>query len=267
MPTDLATTLSDWLPVIYLVISVALVYAAYYAAKVSLRKLRLRGIISRKFEETAKLLVLVVAAVIVVPAAISVLLPHPLVPIVSLSVLVIVVAVALFSVVGYISNSLSYLIVALTSIVRDGEYVRIIVDGREYEGRAMLIEGNYLILKTEPGVSVLVPYSQLLKSVVVKLSQLPLTLRIRVLKPGSSLEEIVEKVSGAIKKSRLVNKAGVSVRPIGVSEDEVVLMIETEVANPKSIDECFEDLAKILLKEIPYKISIEVVSSRGIQLA
>ncbi|MCS7099525.1 MAG: hypothetical protein RMH84_00290 [Sulfolobales archaeon] len=262
MSGELAAMLSSWLPVLYLVISIALVYAAYYFARVSLRKLRLRGIVSRKFEETAKLVVLAVAAAIVVPAAISALFPHPLVPVVSLSVLVIIAALTLFSVIGYVSNSLSYLIVALTSTIRDGEYVRIVVNGREYEGRAMLIEGNYLVLRTEPGVSVLVPYSQLLKSVIVKLSQLPLTLRIRVVKPGGSLEEIVKRVSDAIRKSKLINKTEISVKPVEVSEDEVVLMVETEAVNPKSANNCFEDIAKILLKEIPYKITIEVVSSR-----
>lgn len=263
MPSDLIEALSSWLPVLYLVISLALIYAVYYAAKVSLARLRLKGIISRRFEETAKLIALAVAAVIVIPAAVSTVVPHPLVPTVSLAVSLIVVSVVLFSIIGYIANSLSYLIVALTSTVKDGEYVRILVDGKEYEGRVLLVEGNYMILRTEPGASVLIPYSRLLRSVIVKLSQLPLVLRIKVMKPGSSIDEVVERVTNAMRKSRLVNKTSVSVRPVEVSEDGIVLIAEAEAINPRNVNDCFEDLVRILIKEIPYRVSIEFVDSRG----
>ncbi|MEM2207836.1 MAG: mechanosensitive ion channel family protein [Sulfolobales archaeon] len=265
MPDGIAEILTNWLPVLYLAISLALIYLAYYTAKISLAKLRLRGIISRKFEETAKLIALAITAVIVLPAAISALVPHPLVPTVSLAVSLIVIAVVLFSIIGYVANSLSYLIVALTSTVRDGEYVRILVDGREYEGRVLLVEGNYMVLRTEPGASVMIPYSRLLRSVIIKLSQLPLVLRIKVVKPGGNIDEVVEKVANAVRKSRLVNKTSVSVKPIEASEDGVVLIAEAEAVNPRNINDCFEDLVKILMKELPYKVSIEVVSSRGIQ--
>lgn len=263
MPNDSLMVLDSWLPVLYLVISIAVIYSVYYVAKIALTRLRLRGIISRRFEETAKLIVLALAAVIVLPAAVSAVVPHPLVPTVSLTVSLIVVAVVLFSIAGYVSNSLSYLLVALTSTVKDGEYVRVLVDGKEYEGRVLLVEGNYMILRTEPGASVLIPYGRLLRSVIVKLSQLPLMLRIRVAKPGSSIDEIVEKVTNAVRKSKLVNKTSISVRPVGVSEDEVVLIAEAEAVNPKNINDCFEDLVKILIRELPYKVSIEVVSGRG----
>lgn len=263
MPSDLAEALSGWLPVLYLVISLALIYAAYYAAKASLARLRLKGIISRRFEETAKLVALAVAAVIVIPAAVSAVVPHPLVPTVSLTVSLIVVSVVLFSIIGYIANSLSYLIVALTSMVKDGEYMRILVDGKEYEGRVLLVEGNYMILRTEPGASVLIPYSRLLRSVIVKLSQLPLVLRIKVAKPGSNIDEVVERVTSAIRKSRLVSKTSVSVRPVEVSEDGIVLIAEAEAVNPRNVNDCFEDLVRILIKEIPYRVSIEFVDSRG----
>ncbi len=243
-------------------ISAIVIYTAYYVAKVSLSRLRLRGIISRRFEETVKLVVLVLAAAIVLPVAISTIVPHPLVPTVSLAVVLTVAAVVLSSIIGYISNSLAYLVVALTSIVRDGEYVRVLVDGREFEGRVLLVEGNHVILKTEPGVSVLIPYSRLLKSVIVKISRLPLALRVRVVKPGGSIDEVIEKVSNAIRKSRLVEKGSISVRPIGVREDEVVLRVEAEAINPKNIDDCLEELVRLLLNELPYKISVEIVSGR-----
>ncbi|MEM1931169.1 MAG: hypothetical protein QXL79_03535 [Sulfolobales archaeon] len=265
MPNGVAEALTNWLPVLYLAISLALIYFVYHAAKLSLSKLRLKGIISRKFEETAKLIALAVTAIIVLPAAISALVPHPLVPTVSLAVSLIVVAVVLFSIIGYVANSLSYLIIALTSTVRDGEYVRVLVDGREYEGRALLVEGNYMVLKTEPGTSIMIPYSRLLRSVIIKLSQVPLVLRIKVVKPGGDIDEVVEKVASAIRKSKLVNKTSISVKPVEVSEDGVVLVAEAEAVNPKNVNDCFEDLVKILMKELPYKVSIEVVSGRSAQ--
>jgi len=168
-------------------------------------------VISRRFEETAKLLGLAVLIAIVVPAAISTVVTHPLAPTLSVAVAVIVVSVILASLMGYISNSLSYLVVALTSSIKDGEYVKVVVDGKEYEGRVMLVEGNYMVLKTDPGTSVLIPYSRLLRSVIVKLSQMPLILRIRVSNPGNDVSDVVNRVAETIRKSKLVNKATVSV--------------------------------------------------------
>lgn len=174
-----------------------------------------------------------------------------------------VAVIILFSIAGYVSNSISYLLVALTSIVRDGEYVRVFIDGMEFEGRVLLVEGNHVVLKTEPGTSVLIPYSRLLKAVIVKMSRLPLVLKVRVVKPGGGIDEVIEKVSNAIRKSRLVDRATVSVRPIGVREDEVLLRVEAEAVNPRSVDDCLEELVRLLLNELPYKISVEIVSGRG----
>ncbi len=251
-----------WSPVLYLAISAVIIYATYYVARIALARLRLRGIISRKFEETVKLVVLILTAAIVLPAAFSTVVPHPLVPTVSLAVVLTVVAVVLFSVIGYISNSLAYLVVALTSMVRDGEYVRVLIDGKEFEGRVLLVEGNHVVLKADPGTSVFIPYSRLLRSVIVKMSRLPLVLRVRVAKPGGNIDEVIEKVYSAIRRSRLVDKANISVRPLGVREDEVVLRVEAEAVNPKNVDDCLEELVRLLLNELPYKISVEIVSGR-----
>lgn len=260
---NLLESVSAWIPLLYFIASLLVIYVAYYVLRISLSRLRLRGVISRRFEETAKLLGLAVLIAIVVPAAISTVVAHPLAPTLSVAVAVIVVSVILASLMGYISNSLSYLVVALTSSIKDGEYVKVVVDGKEYEGRVMLVEGNYMVLKTDPGTSVLIPYSRLLRSVIVKLSQMPLILRIRVSNPGNDVSDVVNRVAETIRKSKLVNKATVSVRPLEIGEDSLVLLAETETQNPKNIGECFEEIVKALIKELPYKVTIEVVSMKG----
>ncbi len=260
---NLLESISGWAPLFYLIASLLVIYALYYALRIFLSRLRRRGIISRRFEETAKLLGLAILVAMFIPAVVSIITAHPLAPILSVAVAVIVVSVILASIMGYISNSLSYLVVALTSSIRDGEYIKVVVDGKEYEGRAILVEGNYMILKTEPGASVLIPYSRLLRSVIVKLSQMPLVLRIRVASPGSNVSEVVERVAEAVKKSRLVNKATVSVRPLEIGEDSVVLAVEAETQNPRNVGECFEDIVKTLIRELPYKVTIEVMNMKS----
>lgn len=255
--------LNVWQPFLYLVVSILVIYIAYYAVKVFLSRLRLRGLISKRSEETIKIVALITLVVMIIPVAISALVPHPLVPVVSLAISIIVVVVVVFSTIGYLTNTVSYLLVALTSTIKDGEYVRVLIDGREYEGRAQLVEGNYMILRSEPGVSVYIPYGRLLRSVIVKMSQLPLLLRIKITKPGSSLDEIVGKVYEIIRKSKLINKNSISLRPIEASEDTVVLEAEVETMNPRNVGECYEELVKTLIKELPYKVSIEIVNNRG----
>jgi hypothetical protein len=254
----------NYLPALYILASLVALAAIYYASKAFLARLRLRGIISRRSEETAKLVILAIATVIIIPAALSAVTPHPLVPAVSIAVALLVVAVVLFSIIGYIANSLSYLIVATTSIVRDGELVRVELDGREYEGRALLSEGNYMVLKTESGASVLIPYSRLLKSVIVKLSQVPIVLRVEVESPRGSLDEVIRKVTNVVRSSKLIDRSSVSVKPLEVSEDKLVLLVEAEAANPRNVSECYDELVKALIREIPYKVSVEVVERRNI---
>lgn len=260
---NLADVLGVWMPVLYLVASLLVVYAAYYAVKVFLSRLRLRGLISKRSEETIKLASLITIAVIVIPVAVSAVVPHPLVPTVSLAISIMVIAVILFSIMGYLTNALSYLLIALTSTLKDGEYVRVLVEGREYEGRVQLVEGNYVVLRSESGVSVHIPYSRLLGSVIVRLSQLPLVLLIRVSKPGSNLDEVIGKVYKALRTSKLIDKNSVSVRPVEVSEDVVVLEAEVETMNPRNVGECYEELVRTLIKELPYKVSIEIVGTRN----
>jgi len=254
--------IGSYMPVLYLLASLIALVAIYYASKTFLARLRLRGIISRKSEETAKLVILAIAMVIIIPAALSAVTPHPLVPAVSIAVALIVIAVVLISIMGYVANSLSYLIVATTSIVRDGELVRVEIDGKEYEGRALLSEGNYMVLKTESGATVLIPYSRLLKSVIVKLSQVPVLLRIEIEGPRGNLDEIVGKVANVVRSSKLVEKGSISVRPLEVSDEKLVLLVEAEAVNPRNVDECYDELIKTLIREIPYKVSIEIVGRR-----
>lgn len=254
--------IGSYMPVLYLLASLIALVAIYYTSKTFLARLRLRGIISRKSEETAKLVILAIAMVIIIPAALSAVTPHPLVPAVSIAVALIVIAVVLISIMGYVANSLSYLIVATTSIVRDGELVRVEIDGKEYEGRALLSEGNYMVLKTESGAAVLIPYSRLLKSVIVKLSQVPVLLRIEIEGPRGNLDEIVGKVTNVVRSSKLVEKGSISVRPLEVSDEKLVLLVEAEAVNPRNVDECYDELIKALIREIPYKVSIEIVGRR-----
>ncbi|MCC6015006.1 MAG: hypothetical protein LM564_04800 [Desulfurococcaceae archaeon] len=265
MPVDpVDDIVGNYLPALYILASLVALATIYYASKAFLARLRLRGIISRRSEETAKLVILAIATVIIIPAALSAVTPHPLVPAVSIAVALLVVAVVLFSIIGYIANSLSYLIVATTSIVRDGELVRVELDGREYEGRALLSEGNYMVLKTESGASVLIPYSRLLKSVIVKLSQVPIVLRVEVESPRGSLDEVIRKVTNVVRSSKLIDRSSVSVKPLEVSEDKLVLLVEAEAANPRNVSECYDELVKALIREIPYKVSVEVVERRNI---
>ncbi len=254
----------SYLPILYLLISLAALVAIYYASRTFLARLRLRGIISRRSEETAKVLILAVAMIIIIPAALSAVTPHPLVPAVSIAVALLVAAIVLFSVIGYIANSLSYLIVATTSVIRDGELVRVEIDGKEYEGRALLSEGNYMVLKNESGASVLIPYSRLLKSVIVKLSQVPILLRIEIESPRGSLDEIVRKVSSVVRSSKLVEKSGISVKPVEVRDERLVLLVEAETVNPRNVSECYDELIRALIREIPYKVSIEIVERRAL---
>jgi len=251
--------MGSYVPILYLIAPLVALVAIYYASKTFLARLRLRGIISRKSEETAKLVILAIAMVITIPAALSAVTPHPLVPAVSIAVALLVVAVVLFSIMGYIANSLSYLIVATTSIVKDGELVRVEVDGKEYEGRALLSEGNYMVLKTESGASVLIPYSRLLKSVIVKLGQVPVLLRVGIEGPRGNLDEIVRKVANVVRSSKLVEKSSISVRPLEVSDERLVLLVEAEAVNPRNVGECYDELIKALIREIPDQLSIAII--------
>jgi len=262
--SSVESIVGNYLPILYLLTSLVALVVIYHVSKAFLARLRLRGIISRRSEETAKLIILAIATVIIIPAALSAVTPHPLAPAVSIAVALLVVAVVLFSIMGYVANSLSYLIVATTSIVRDGELVRVELDGKEYEGRALLSEGNYMVLKTESGASVLIPYSRLLRSVIVKLGQVPVVLRVEVESPRGSLDEVVRKVTNVVRSSKLVDRSSVSVKPLEVREDRLVLLVEAEAINPRNVDECYDELVKALIREIPYKVSIEIVERKGL---
>ncbi|MCC6014835.1 MAG: hypothetical protein LM564_03925, partial [Desulfurococcaceae archaeon] len=70
--------------------------------------------------------------------------------------------------------------------------------------------------------------------------------------------------TNVVRSSKLVDRSSVSVKPLEVREDRLVLLVEAEAINPRNVDECYDELVKALIREIPYKVSIEIVERKGL---
>lgn len=77
----------------------------------------------------------------------------------------VIVVVSLYS---YIKNILTYLIVVLSGIVREGDNIEIVVDGKSYVGRVMLTEGSHMVLRTNRSASVFIPHKKVFNAIIVK---------------------------------------------------------------------------------------------------
>lgn len=246
--------------VLYIVLAIAIVVVVYIATKKALSSLRIRGVISRRVEETGKMIVLVISIIIVIPMLLSSVFAVAEARWIAIAILFIIIFIGIYSFRNYLENSISFLFVVSSGIINDGDNVRIEIGDKSYEGTAIIREGEYMILRTEHGSYIYIPYSLILKSIVIKTIQSHITAKLHIHGQGIDVEKLVNDVSNIIKKSsKYIDKSSISVKPIEAGDEGVTLLLEVDIVNPRKIDECYEEMVRIITRELPYRASIEII--------
>ncbi|MEM1644797.1 MAG: hypothetical protein QXL96_02820 [Ignisphaera sp.] len=240
-----------------IIITIVIVMIIYVAIKKILAKIRTKGLISRGAEEAIRFALFAVLTVIVVAIALSSWFQIHIVSITFIALLLIISGFILYSMRVYIENTISYILFVSSNVVRDGDTVRVDLANKVYEGRISIAEGGYAIIDTGDN-KVYIPYSTLLRSVIVK--PLHNVAKFKLMIKGQSLElnKVVGEVRDIILKDlKMINKENIDIKPVKVKDDEVVLGISIEVPNPRNISECYETLARLLTWRLSYKFSLE----------
>ncbi len=246
--------------ILYIVLAIAIVIAVYIILGKVLSSLRIRGVIGRRVEETGKMAVLIISIIIVVPMLLSSVFEVAEARWIAIAILFMVIFIGIYSFRNYLENFVSYLFVVLSGIIDDGDNIRIEIGGKSYEGTAIIGEGEYMILKTDHGSYIYVPYSAILKSIIIKTIQSHIVAKLYVRGQGIDVEKLVNDVSSIIRKSsKYIEKSSVSVKPVEANEEGVTLLLDVDIVNPRKIDECYEEMVKIIMRELPYRVSIEII--------
>ncbi len=246
--------------IIYIVLAIAIVATVYTIIKKVLSSLRVRGVISRRVEETGKMIVLIISIIIVIPMLLSSIFAVTEAKWIAIAILFIIIFIGLYSFRNYLENSISFLFIVSSGIINDGDNIRIEIGDKSYEGTAIIREGEYMILKTNHGSYIYIPYSIILKSIIIKTVQSHITAKLYIHGQGIDIERLVNDVSNIIRKSsKYIDKSSISVKPVEAGDNGVTLLIEADIVNPRKIDECYEEMVKIITRELPYRASIEII--------
>lgn len=262
MTFELPNVTEDILSVLYqiimpIIITTVIVIIIYVAIKKILAKIRSKGLISRGAEEAIRFAFFAVLTVIVVAIALSSWFQIHIVAITFVALLLIISGFILYSMRVYIENTISYILFVSSNIVKDGDTVKVDIANKIYEGRINIAEGGYAVIDAGDN-KVYIPYSTLLKSVIVKslhnMAKFKLTIK------GQSLElnKVVSEIKDIILKDlKMINRENVDIKPVKVKDEEIVLSISIEIPNPRNLSECYETLTKLLTWKLPYKFSLE----------
>ncbi|MEM0027506.1 MAG: hypothetical protein QXT53_05805 [Ignisphaera sp.] len=242
--------------VLYIVVAIAIVIAIYVTIGRILRGLRIKGVISRRAEELIKIIVLVLSALIVIPIAISSFIQYTLW--FSISIAIIIIIVVIISLRSLIENTFSYLILVSSGLLRDGEYIQVNVDDGAYEGKVVLLEGNFMEILTPDNRIVFIPYRQVLNSVIVKQSLQILKFRLDVYGHGLDIDRIVNTVREILSRSRFVASIN-DIRLLEVKEGEASFLVEVGLRTPGATTLCVSDVYKALSKSIANRFRVEIL--------
>lgn len=245
----------------YLNIPIALIVmaVAYLSARKLLHRLRLKGVISHGAEGILKLVILVIIVITVLPIVFSSILQRYEIVWLSIATFTLTAAVMIASIYSFIENVLMYLVVVSSGMIREGDNIEIVIDGRNYVGRVVLAEGSHMILRTEHSASVLIPYRKVFNAIIVKKQRTLLKFMVKVYSYNLDIRTLIERVISIVRKSRIIVREEVSVKLHEISEDSVKLSIEVGIMNPGSVGECYEEIARNLTSELPYRVDIEIV--------
>lgn len=247
------------LNLIPIITAAIIVIAIYVAIKKILAQFRSKGFISRGTENAIRFITFAILALMVIVVAVSSWLQVHIVAVTFVALLIMFVGVIVYAIRTYVENAIAYILFVSSNIVKDGDNVRIYTGSNIYEGRIDVAEGGYAIIDTGDS-RVYIPYSTLLKSVITKMIYNMARFKIRIKGQSLELEKVISELRNAITKEiKVINRENIDIRPIEVRDDEVVLSISLEVPNPRNINECYETLAKLLMRRLPYKFSLEFI--------
>lgn len=247
--------------VIYIAVGIAIMAVLYVAITRLTTNLRLRGIISRKAEGIVRVLTLTIAFIVVLSLILSQFLAGAVW--VAATVMLVLVAVALIGLRSYLENLFGYIALIASGILKDGDRVAVEFDGFRYEGKVTIREGNYLVLTSEDRRVLYIPYSRLLKTVIIKSLQYVVQLRITVSAhssgKGLELSELLNTVGDSIKRLSYVYADTMILRPVRIEEDKIVLDLEVALVAPRNVNQLLSELLRDLSKRIPHGVEIELV--------
>ncbi|MEM1868692.1 MAG: mechanosensitive ion channel [Acidilobaceae archaeon] len=240
-------------------------FISYSIASRILFRLRVRRLLDKSIEEALRLVIALLIAAIALPLVLSLLFSIPYGLLVSVSLLVLLLVSLILAGREYLANILSYLLVSVSGVVREGEYVRIDLQSNSYEGRVLLSKGEYLALQTDHGHIIYIPYSKLHSSTIIKLASAIINLRVRIKGENIEVDRVVKDVENAIANCKFIDRNSISVKISGVSEENstrvLTLLVEARTLNLRNIDKAREELIETLVENLPYEASLSI--SRG----
>jgi hypothetical protein len=246
-------------PYLNIIIALIIMVIIYYIAKKLLYRLRIKGIITRNTEGTLKVIILITLASIILPTLFSTVLQRYEILWLSIAIFTFMGVTIMVSLHSYLENSLMYIIVVASGILKDGDDIQIEIDGKSYIGRVTLTEGSHMHLRTNHGASVLIPYKKVFNAIIVKRQYTVLRFMIKIYGYNLDIESLIEKIVNIIKKAKTIIREEISVKLHEAADDNVSLDIEVGIMNPSNINECYEEIVKSLSMELPYKIDIKIL--------
>lgn len=72
-------------------------------------------------------------------------------------------------------------------------------------------------------------------------------------------KSLIERVMNILRKSKIIVREEISVKPHEISDNDMKLSIEVGILNPSSMSECYEEIIRNLTSELPYRIDIEII--------
>ena len=255
---NISTTIISSIPsyvssVLHVIIALLIILIVYVAIGKVLSSLRSRGAISRRVESWIKLLVLVVAILIVFPIVLSSYIQQSYW--FSIAILVITFTILLLSLKTYLENIFSYLIIVTSGIVRDGENIQIVFGGYSYEGKANLLEGNFMQIITEDNKAIYIPYKHLLSAVIIKSQQYMLKMKVHFYGHNIDIEKIGNVIVNTLQKMRVTVY---DIKPVEIHGEKVTFLIETSIRDSKDATHILSNICRKLSTELPHRFEIEV---------
>jgi small-conductance mechanosensitive channel len=240
--------------ILYLVIAIAIVVTIYVIVKKVLKRLRQRSVISRRVEGMIELVVLTITIITVIPLVLASYVQQ------SLLFSIVILGAALVALIiafrDYIANVAGYITVISSGIVKDGDRVRVVINGVSYEGKVELLDNGFVQLTLENNVAVYIPYRQLLNATIVKYRHPLLKLNIRFRGHGIDIVDLVERVEEILKGSESVAEV-YEAKPLEVHEEYVT--VHTEVGLKKDSSTFLVELYRKLSSEMQYRFEVEVL--------
>jgi small-conductance mechanosensitive channel len=240
--------------ILQLAVAITIVIAIYMISGKILERLRLRRVISRKVEGMLKIIVLSIIIIIAVPLIASIYVQQSvLFSVVLLGIVLLVLAIAFRD---YVANAAGYVIAASSGVVKDGDKVKIVIDGISYEGEVELLDSGFLQLRDENNTTVYIPYRKLLNATIVKYKYPLMSLNMRFHGHRIDIANLIEKIKEVLEGSTSVAEV-YKAKPLELHEEYVT--VHTEVGLKKDPSSFLLELYEKLSSEIQYRFEIEVL--------